>query len=235
MKAIFKTYLFVILVICAKSAFAAKDTIQQIEKVPRQLPDNFKENYQGKDYLYEKQDPTWLLKFKMWLAQKLISFFSYINYDQGFFHLKISFYILICGLALYIIARMLFYQEGRWIFKTGNRDGNITYQDDVETIEVSNFELMIQKALKEENYRLSVKFYYLWSLQKLAKKEIIELSNIKTNIDYQLELEGTNFYDQFHQVSYYYTYVWYGEFSIDKESFNKIASKYQQFLKEIAS
>lgn len=223
--------ILVVLLFFITSVNAYKNT----EKKARQFPENYKNNYQSKDYIYEKQEPSWLLEFKMWLAQKIQSFFSYIHYDKGFYHLKLLFYVLIASLAIYIIARIVFYKEGNWIFKKGNSKETLTYQDDVETIEVSNFEAMIQKALKKENYRLAVKFFYLWTLQKLAKKEVIELSNLKTNIDYQQELEGNKLFNNFRKVSYYYTYVWYGEFAIDKAAFDKIANTYQQFLKEIAA
>lgn len=230
-----KPFLFACFLLITAPLFALNDSIPKMEKIARVIPKNFKENYLGKEYVYQKQDPSWLLEFKMWLAQKLLSFFSYINYDKGFYHLKILFYVLITLLAIYIIARMIFYKEGTWIFKQKRDNNTLVYKDDIETIEVSNFELLIEKALSENNYRLAVRFFYLWTLQKLAKKEVIELSNIKTNADYQLELEGTPLYDSFHQLSYYYTYVWYGEFTIDQLSFDTIANNYQQFLKEIAS
>lgn len=234
MKELIKTRFVIVFLLVLQSMFGSNNTLASVEKVSRQIPENYKENYTDKEYIYEKNDPSWLVEFKIWLVQKLMSFFKYINYNQGFHHLKILFYVLIATVAIYVIAKILFYKEGTWIFKKKHTDSSITYQDDVETIEISNFELMVEKALQKDDYRLAVKFFYLWSLQKLAKKEVIELSNLKTNIDYQLELEETSFYKQFQNISYYYTYVWYGEFDIDKDSFDKIAVKYEQFLKEIA-
>jgi len=227
--------IFIIIVLRTLVAFGNKNNSIPYQKVARKIPDNFQTQYTSKYYNYEERDSTWLLEFKTWLIQKIISFFTFIKYDQGLYHLKVTCYFLIIGIAFYIILKTLFNKEGTWVFKKNIAKPTQSYQEDVAIIEVSNFELLIKKALTEHNYRLSVKFLYLWTLQKLAQKKTIELSNLKTNLDYQLELEDSLFYENFQQLSYYYTYVWYGEFKIDEASYQKISIQYKQFLKEITA
>ena len=130
---------------------------------------------------------------------------------------------------------MFFYKEGAWIFRKSKSQNNLTYQNEVEIIEMANFEELIKKATQLEDYRLAVKYGYFWVLQKFAEKEIIELSNLKTNADYQLETEDTPYQQPFKSISYYYNYIWYGEFIIDKTAYDKVEAIYKELLNNIKS
>ena len=211
---------------------AANDTIQ---KAQRAIPENFKEAYTSKDYVYNS-DPTFIESFKLWLNQLIYSFFKNFGItNKGIYYTKLGFYFLIASAAIYIIARMFFYKEGAWIFRKSKSQNNLTYQNEVEIIEMANFEELIKKATQQEDYRLAVKYGYFWVLQKFAEKEIIELSNLKTNADYQLETEDTPYQQAFKSISYYYNYIWYGEFIIDKTAYDKVEAIYKELLNNIKS
>ncbi|NIJ44200.1 flagellar biogenesis protein FliO [Wenyingzhuangia heitensis] len=218
------------LFVCVFVMKAANDTIVRVE---RKIPDNYKEAFTSKDYIYQDQEPPFFLKLKMWLAQFLYSIYNLLGINsKEFYYVKLVFYTLIIIAAIYIIARMIFYKEGNWIFKK-SKNNSLTYQTEIEEIELSDFNLLVKESVDNNNYRLAVKYYYLWVLQKLSEQEIIELSNLKTNSDYQLETENTPYFQNFKSVSYYYNYIWYGEFMIDKEAFEKIESSYQQLLNQL--
>ncbi|MDO6736860.1 hypothetical protein Q4548_03200 [Wenyingzhuangia sp. 2_MG-2023] len=229
-------HFFTLLLLWMNSCFSwAQDTIQQTERISRSIPVNFRESYTGKEYIYVDQKPPFILLIKQWFKELLYSFLQQLGIAKNaLYYVKLIFYCFVTIAAVYIIARMFFYKEGTWIFRKNKINNPLSYQSEVETIETSNFEVLIQNAVKEENYRLSVKFHHLWTLQKLSEKGIIELSNLKTTIDYQLETEETPYHKNFKNVSYYYTYVWYGEFAIDADSHQQIATKYQQFLKDLS-
>lgn len=211
--------------------YATNDTIT---KVNRSIPKNYKENYTGKEYNYTEQDPTFLEKFKLWLSEMLYNLLKdYKINNNSIYYLKMSFYFFVIIVAVYVIAKMFFYKEGNWFFRKKQENNNLTYQNEVEIIETANFELLIKKATQQEDYRLAVKYGYFWILQKLSEKEIIELSNLKTNADYQLEIHNTNYSQQFKIVSYYYNYIWYGKFAIDKIAYQKVENIYSELLNNL--
>ncbi|MGY5355010.1 hypothetical protein [Wenyingzhuangia sp. IMCC45467] len=225
----------VLLLMSSHLLIAANDTIV---KANRFIPKNYKENYTADEYIYTIQEPGFLLALKIWFKELILSLLNNVGVGMNtdaFKYLKLVFYFLIFVAAVYIIVRMFFYKEGNWIFRKNKHQNNLTYENEVEIIETANFKTLIEKAIKKEDYRLAVKFNYLWILQKLAENKIIELSNLKTNADYQLETEETPYAKEFNSISYYYNYIWYGEFMIDKTAYEKIEATYNELLNNIKS
>ena len=92
---------------------------------------------------------------------------------------------------------------------------------------------MIQKAVSENDYRLAVKYHYFYLLRKLDAASIIKYDPQKTTYDYQLDLEGTKYNSVFSKAAYYYTYIWYGEFSIDANEYQTTSHVFTQLLKPL--
>ena len=93
------------------------------------------------------------------------------------------------------------------------------------------FDILIQEALQNKDYRLAVRYNYLLLLKRLDQYNIITYDSQKTTYDYSLDLEGTTYSTGFNKATYYYTYIWYGEFSIDEDEYKTASSVYAQILK----
>ena len=100
-----------------------------------------------------------------------------------------------------------------------------------ENIEQVDFDKLIKQALKDNNYRLATRYMYLKSLKVLANKKTIDWHYDKTNTDYLNEIKDSKVKALFKRISYIYDYVWYGEFPIDEESFNKNTNDFNQLIK----
>lgn len=210
----------------------AKDSIYHYS--PKFLPKNYKDQYQTKAYIYTEQDPGFLeiitQKIGAWLLKLLMRLGANQHSIQN---LKLVFYFVVGGIAIYIIAKIFLQKEGQWIFKKSTSSNTLVYDTEVDIIETTNFKNLTETAITKQKYRLATKYFYLWVLQKLAEKEQIELSNLKNNSDYQTELEGSSFFKPFKNISYYYNYVWYGKFEIDEDMFLKISPFFHELLKKI--
>ncbi len=99
----------------------------------------------------------------------------------------------------------------------------------VEPVEVEDkdYHKLIQSALKKQDFRLAIRFGFLSALKYLHKKELIEWKIDKTNLDYQFELPE-NYQDAFAGMCLIYERIWYGEFTADKELFNRMTSKFNE-------
>ena len=92
----------------------------------------------------------------------------------------------------------------------------------------------IEKLIKQANangeYRLTVRYYYLWMLKQFSDKEIIRWDIEKTNSDYQYEIKDATLKEEFNYLSYLYDYCWYGEFDINKEQIQQIEKAFAKTI-----
>lgn len=195
--------------------------------------ENFKDNYSGDDFNYSINDTGGIN-----LIQRILrSFFKWLGdvfgFDIDYIDYKILEFIIygILGLiVLYLLVKFLLQSPVSSVFKTEDRaiDG-FTYVE--ENIEQVDFDKLIKQALKDNNYRLATRYMYLKTLKVLANKKTIEWHYDKTNNDYLNEIKDSKLKALFKRISYIYDYVWYGEFPIDEDSFNKNKNDFNQLIK----
>lgn len=97
----------------------------------------------------------------------------------------------------------------------------------------SNFDALIRQALQTGNYRQAVRYRYLQALHLLAGKNLVQLSPDKTNFNYVSEIANRDLQQPFAALTLNYEYVWYGEFEIDKNIYDKIESNFKGFNQKI--
>lgn len=100
--------------------------------------------------------------------------------------------------------------------------------DDIFSI---SYQREIEKAVKQENYRLAVRLIYLQLLTKMADRQIIRYKPESTNFDYLLQLKGTSYYPKFFRATRHYEFSWYGSFDVSAGAFAVIRADMQQLDK----
>ncbi len=202
--------------------------------------DNLKDKYSGDDFIYERttNNSGWWSRFKQWLSDFFKNLFD-INSDAKAaditdFILKV-FYVVIFILVIYFIVKAIINKEGKWVFGKASDKSIIPVTDIESNIYEADFKSLIKTAEKENNYRLAIRYYYLWLLKRLSQAEIIEYDVEKTNSDYQYEIASNDLKKEFLYTSYLYNYVWYGEFDIDQNQFGKAKVAFTQFINSIPS
>ena len=197
--------------------------------------DNFKDNYASDDFNYSINDTGGinlmqriLRKFFNWMSDLFGFDIDFVDYKT----LEYIVYGLLGLIVLYLLIKFLLQNPVSSVFKTENKtiDGFSYVEENIEQID---FDKLITKALKENNYRLATRYLYLKSLKSLANKKTIEWHFDKTNSDYLNEIKDSKLKALFKRVSYIYDYVWYGEFPIDEASFNKNKDDFNQLIKTV--
>lgn len=110
---------------------------------------------------------------------------------------------------------------------------NVIYSNEKDLIKNQDLNKLISDAIKSEDYRLAVRYYYLKSLKLLEQKELIKWEDQKTNYEYLKELKDSRFKPSFEKFTFWYDYVWYGDFSIDSIEFESISKSFNQFYKDL--
>ncbi|MEO7312159.1 MAG: hypothetical protein ABIX01_17280 [Chitinophagaceae bacterium] len=102
-----------------------------------------------------------------------------------------------------------------------------------EDIPENDLEGLLQRAIRNGQYRLAVRYQFLKTINKLGEKGILNLGTDKTNYQYASEIQHRPYAAGFAKICLQFEYVWFGEFELNKDQFENIRQYHQQFLKEI--
>lgn len=240
-------YIVALLSFCA-SAQAKRDTIaissqktdyQNTEGIGQSsFRDNFREDYKGEDFQYDTiiadKSSLWE-QFKAWLSYWLDRIFSFGNEaNVSAFEIVIKILaILVILFVVYLIVKAIINKEGKWIFGKSSKKkitARDAFEEDIHNID---FRSIIAKSKEANDYRLSIRYYYLWLLKKMTDNAIIEWDIEKTNSDYVHEIQKEALKEDFQYLSYIYDYSWYGEFLIDDSLFIKAEKAFVKTLNSI--
>ena len=186
------------------------------------------------DYVEEEAPDNIWTRFKNWINDLWGSFIEWILQGEeatGFlgFIVRALPYLLIAGVIAFLV----------WIFLRTDLGGSplkgpdlskVILSNEQEIIENQNIDELIEAALKENNYRLAVRFYYLLLLQKLAQKELIDWEVQKTNADYVYELKDAGLRATFTKLTRIYDFIWYGNFEVNETDFAKAQTEFKKSI-----
>lgn len=205
---------------------------------PRKFSDNFKEKYQDKDFIYEQKNhtPNWWDQLVESITRFIRDLFRIKDPKQAQDIVDIilkTLAVLIILFVLYKIIQLILNKEGQWIFGTAKNQQVLQVEDVAVNVHQINFAKAIDQSLQQNDYRLAVRYYYLWTLKKLSDSNQIKWDPEKTNADYAYELQNSPLKHDFEYHSYLYDYAWYGGFEISKEHFMQAKNSFEKFLKNI--
>jgi len=238
------TFIFFILVTSSTlraTTASVKDTLltDSASVTQKFFPKDLKELYAGSEYVYEinKNTTGWFTRFKEWLSQKLKSFFdirSDADAAQWADILLYTFCAIVFVSVVFIIVKLIMNKEGRWVFGRSSDKKLLSVKDIENNLQVTDFNVIIADAVKNNEFRLAVRYYYLWSLKLLAAKGLIQYDVEKTNTDYLAEIKNAPVKNQFAYTAYLYNYIWYGEFPVDGDGFAIAAKKFKTLINSLS-
>ena len=192
------------------------------------------------DFNYEeaKTESGWWTDVTNWFYNILRRFFEWIfgvGNAEGYLavFLKILPYLLL-ALFLYLVIRFFVKSNIMGIGQNKKNPNVVTLSEDEHIIKNEDIQELIKKALADQNYRLAIRYYYLYILQLLSERDLIDWQQQKTNDDYMAELSESSFKNDFGKATLLYDYVWYGEFELDHERYTKAEVVFASLKKSIA-
>ncbi|WP_131507615.1 hypothetical protein [Meridianimaribacter sp. CL38] len=196
------------------------------------------DKYSGNDYIYERtvEQSGWWTRFKQWLSDLFQKLFNLSGDGQASSFTEVAlkiFYVVVFLLVVYFIFRAIINKEGTWVFGKSSEKNIVPVTDIENNIHVADFKSLIEIAESEKNYRLAVRYYYLWLLRSLTNAQLIDYDVEKTDSDYLYELQSKDNRDQFSYTSYLYNYIWYGEFDVNTQQFDKAKHAFTTFINNV--
>jgi hypothetical protein len=215
-----------------------KDSVVAIDssKVARKhFSEKISERYTGKQYNYdslEGETENILSRAINWIFKKLNEIFG-IDLPPGWQQVVETFiYGILIAFAIYILIEFLMGNQAASFFgRKSQAVAPLNIQEEhIKNVDIDSY---IANALKEENYRLAIRFMYLKSLKLLSLNNLIEWHFEKTNSDYFNEIEDGSLKQDFKKISYWYDHIWYGEFALDKLGFENAQKDFEQLNKNL--
>ena len=211
---------------------ATNKTVQSI----RIDTDKLRDVQENESYQYKPQnvEKNFLQKAADWISAKWNDLMEWIFGDkQG--NEILSFIInylpyLLLAIGIFIIIRLLYRYD---VFKKSaaqQKPPDIRLADDEEIVKSSNISDLVNKAKEENNYRMAIRYLYLNVLRQLDLQEFIKFTKNKTNDDYNAEIKNKAIAQEFKDLTYYYDFIWYGQYPVDRAFFDQIEEKFNRFL-----
>lgn len=235
-------FLLLFLVLGSTHSFAQNDSTEvkydvaplSIKKITDQDLKKY-ENDPKFDYEIVKADSSWWSDFKIWIGNLFLQFFEWIfGVDEAagilVVFLKVLPYILLAVL-LFLLIKFFLSVNSRAPMNMENDKAFVSLSEEEYIIKNEDIEELIQRALADKNYRLAIRYYYLFILQLMSDKELIRWETQKTNRDYLKEIEKPNLKKPFTKITRLYDYIWYGDFSIDETKYEKAAVAFSSLQK----
>lgn len=140
---------------------------------------------------------------------------------------------LIITLIVYFVMR-LFGVDLRTVLgkkKTKELIEDIDIQS--EDINEMSFQKLIADAISAKDYRLAIRYAYLYSLKQMSDKDIIYWSPTRTNLSYLQDIKSVSLRTDFLKITYLFDYVWYGEKTLNDEEFEIAHNQFDKFNKVV--
>jgi len=231
--------IFTLFLITNYQIVSSTTVLQKPDQI-RQFDNDFKDQYSGRKFNYEGKEIV---------TESQSGSGKYEDYKNGKPNLKEKnnfdsfsinlgplnwlFYGVLASAVLYLVY-ILFNEGGAGLFSS-NKNRKINNYDEItaENIEITDIHTLIKNAENTNDYRLAIRYYYLLVLKNLSLKNYIKFEDDKTNTEYLNEISSKPFSSKFEYSSYLYNYIWYGEFSLNFEQYNKAKSNFETLLNQV--
>ncbi len=239
MKIIRLHIIFLILIFANPQNIFGLSTFQEPNQI-RKFDDDFKTRYSNRKYNYEGKEVV---------NQSQGGSGKYEDYKNGnpsirerndsdSFSINLGpfawlFYLALAMAVIYLVY-ILLNEGGSGLFSSKQNRTLNDYEDiTAENIENADINSLIQNAENNNNFRLAIRYYYLLVLKNLSIKNHIKFEDDKTNTEYLNEISQKPFSKKFAYISYLYNYIWYGEFPLNLNEYNKARHHFVTLLTQV--
>jgi hypothetical protein len=165
--------------------------------------------------------------------QKLIEYlFGFLSSGNKFANLLI--WLIVLGVIAYVFYK-LFIGRNSFLSRKKKISGGEVLDSPDENIETSNWEALMAQATQNNDSRLAVRYSYMWLLQLLQEKSLIQYTADKTNYEYYRELGDTAYKQPFRTISRQYEYTWYGKFDLSQAAYTDYLNQFNNLKKQLGS
>lgn len=184
------------------------------------------------DFAYMSATPKSKNKLGLFLSKLWNAFIEVLRGTGNPGLVKWLFYLLGAAGLLFLILKMLG-MDVRKLTRKNSASSEIKAYDFEENIHELDFESLLQASIENQQYREAIRWLYLFALRKLSDRDLITWMAGKTNAEYLVEIGQTSFSPAFRNLSYYFEYIWYGNFGVEKALFDNVNETFENFSRQL--
>jgi hypothetical protein len=193
------------------------------------IPDRayFSKYLNDKQYRYEEDYPAEVKSnFLSRLWHRILTLRDLLFKALAYFPLtvRIIFYCLFV-LLLVILATTRFSK----IFYTETVTAGSDFMEIQDEGGQTDLDAAVRIQISRQNYRSAIRFLHLKILKELELKGLVTFSREKTNRDYSREIKDSRHQAIFSQLAAVYNRIWFGNYDLTSEEFDKLASGFYRF------
>lgn len=182
-------------------------------------------------------ETSFLERLWRWIIERLFGWTKHAKLGGGFnssflWVIKYIFYAILVAFVVFVVIKSFGLDLMR-LFRRRSKKIAAQHTELIEDINAINFDDELEKALAQNNFRLAVRLLYLHCLKQLSDLQLIDWQIDKTNSAYVNELADPSHKQTFSLITRQFEYVWYGNFSIDKQAFISISNIFQGFKQKL--
>lgn len=213
-----------------KEIFYDLNSAQEIVPFHKEMIEDYKNDDDFNYVELKKTDSLWI-RFKNWIGQIITRFFKWLLGVDEFSGFWQTFFTILPYISILAILSLL-----GWLFMKVNPKNilsepltppQVILSEEEDIIQNQDIQQLIEKALEQKNYRLAIRYSYLYTLKKLSESERIKWESQKTNMDYIREIDDVPLKNEFKKITRLYNFIWYGSFEIDEKSYYKAEQKFK--------
>ena len=240
-------FLFLLLFSFSGLGFSQQaEEVQQNQISEAPVPLNFNEEKTKRykedpafDYSEAVEGDSWWTKFKRYVRLQWQRFLDWLFGDYSPPLLLAIFLDILPYLLLGMLLTFILYLFSRLNPAAGllgsSEKAEIHFDDEEKIVKSRNIPELIKKAVAEENYRLAVRYHFLYILQQLSQNGYVNYDSSKTDEDYLAELKNEDLKAHFRKVNRIYDFIWYGNFEITADDYERFRQAFQKMESSIAS
>lgn len=214
-------------------------TLQEPQQI-RKFDDDFKERYSSRKFNYEGKEIVTQTQSGSGKYEDFKNEDPSIKERNNSDSFSINFgpfawlFYLALAIAVIYLVYILLNEGGAGLFST-KKDRKLNNYEDItaENIENTDINVLIKNAENSNNFRLAIRYYYLLVLKHLSLKNHIKFEDDKTNAEYLNEINDKPFNKKFAYTSYLYNYIWYGEFPLNADKYDKARHHFTTLLNQV--
>jgi hypothetical protein len=170
------------------------------------------------EYIDTVEKDNWWTRFKKWVNAKFNQFLSWLFGDYKANRILAFFIEILPFLLLWLFSRL---NPGGRILKSPKKS-EVFLTEEEELVKNEDLPTLIKEAVKNANYRLAVRYYYLNELKKLDELQLIDYEYQKTNKDYSEEISDASIKKHFSEITKLYEFIWYGSFGVSEKDYQLV-------------
>jgi len=230
-----RIFVLLIVVLISGLSVSAQDTLVKNQSSAHHFSkEKIEDMRNDRDFFYVEMEENQSDYYDIW-GRAFLKFLEKIfgSKPAGFIFDNFNFILL--GIVIIILFFNRHKLDYRKVLYGNKKVKGPTIELEEENITEIDFEKHIKQALKDQNYKLAVRYQYLELLKNLSEAGMINWEAYKTNFEYLLEIKDVNIRSQYQKASLIFDYIWYGNFTIDEADYRESNKEFETLKKQLQS